>query len=264
MQIIGHIESCFLDKNGTPRQGQLCPSSRAQLRVTFFNNSQHSLEGLEGYSHVWLVFLFHANHVHRVESTDGSAPLYSSAFARVQAKVTPPKKGEKLGVFATRSPHRPSPIGLSLVKLDRIQEDTLFLSGVDLMNGTPILDIKPFLPTHDVPLTTPSCPEWVLASPAVPKLTVAISPAARQAIENAAALGQLRLFENATVAIQAMTEVLREDPRSSYRREQCAEELYKFRLDNLDVHCLFADDSGVVEVVDCIACGETNLNLNPK
>lgn len=71
---------------------------------------------------------------------------------RVKAKVKPPRMGgEKRGVFATRSPHRPIPIGLSLVKIDQIVNDTLYISGVDLVDGTPVLDIKPYIPAYDNP-----------------------------------------------------------------------------------------------------------------
>ncbi len=97
------------------------------------------LEGLSEFSHVWLIFVFHKN-----------------ANKRVHAKVHPPRlDGDKIGVFATRSPHRPNPIGLSVVKLEKIQGNSLYLSGIDLIDGTPILDIKPYVPQADcLPLAT--------------------------------------------------------------------------------------------------------------
>ncbi len=102
---VGFLESCFIEKNGTPRQGLLVPNSIARLRVSPFDagGSSESLEGLEGFSHVWLTFIFHANSGHA---------------DRVRPKIKPPRAGgKKLGVFATRSPHRPCPIGLSLAKV---------------------------------------------------------------------------------------------------------------------------------------------------
>ena len=99
MGAIGYLESCFAVKNGTPRQGSICPTSKAKLRILWGTNARHTLEGLEKFSHVWLIFLFHAN--------DNAA---------VKAKVRPPQlDGEKLGLFATRTPHRPNPIGLSQI-----------------------------------------------------------------------------------------------------------------------------------------------------
>jgi tRNA (adenine37-N6)-methyltransferase len=129
MEIIGVIESCYRDKFGTPRQPGLAPSSTAKLHIRKEWQPEQALQGLNGFSHVWIIFLFHQN-----------------TNLRYHAKVHPPRLGgEPIGVFATRSPHRPNPIGLSLVKLDKVEGDTLHLSGVDLVDGTPVLDIKPYL-----------------------------------------------------------------------------------------------------------------------
>ena len=131
---IGYLESVFLTKNGTPRQGFACAAARARLTVSLGANSEHYLDGLKDYSHVWLLFLFHDN--------GGGIGL--------RAKIQPPMRdGDKTGLFATRSPHRPNPIGLSLCRLDAIDGATLMLSAVDLIHGTPVLDIKPYLPRWD-------------------------------------------------------------------------------------------------------------------
>jgi tRNA-Thr(GGU) m(6)t(6)A37 methyltransferase TsaA len=97
-----------------------------------------SLQGLQGFSYVWVIFLFHKN-----------------TNQRFHAKVHPPRLGgDSMGVFATRSPHRPNPIGLSLLKLESVQSDHLVVSGLDLIEGTPILDIKPYLSEVEGPLKT--------------------------------------------------------------------------------------------------------------
>jgi tRNA-Thr(GGU) m(6)t(6)A37 methyltransferase TsaA len=130
METIGQIESCYRDKFGTPRQPGLAPSSWARLRLAKEWQPELALQGLEGFSHVWIIFLFHQN-----------------TNLRYHAKVHPPRMGGKqIGVFATRSPHRPNPIGLSLVKLEKIEGDSIYLSGVDLVDGTPVIDIKPYIP----------------------------------------------------------------------------------------------------------------------
>lgn len=136
---IGFITSCFTQKNGTPRQPSVCSSSRARLKIqtSVFTNPEHALTGLQQYSHVWLIFLFHKN-----------------GHMSCKAKVKPPRlNGEKVGVYSTRSPHRPNAIGLTLAKLNSIKGDVLQLSGVDLISGTPVLDIKPYIPEYDSPLT---------------------------------------------------------------------------------------------------------------
>lgn len=133
LEPIGTIETCFKERFGTPRQPSLVPSSWGVLRLKPELNLADALQGLEGFSHIWLIFVFHQN------TNKG-----------IKTKVHPPRMGgEKIGLFATRTPHRPNPIGLSAVKLDRIQGDALYLSGVDLLDGTPILDIKPYLPSAD-------------------------------------------------------------------------------------------------------------------
>jgi len=137
---IGHIESVFKTKNGTPRQSGLCQYGRAKLRINknVFNNPEHSLEQVGEFSHVWIIWLFHQN--------DGDA---------VKAKVSPPRlKGGKVGVFASRSPHRPNPIGLTLARVEKVVGDTLYLLGVDMITGTPVLDIKPFIQLYDNPSLT--------------------------------------------------------------------------------------------------------------
>ncbi|KAK7930530.1 hypothetical protein WMY93_006925 [Mugilogobius chulae] len=132
---IGYLSSCFSAKNGTPRQPTICGSSRAELRIqqSVFNNPEHALEGLEQYSHVWIIFVFHKN-----------------GHLSTKAKVKPPRlDGEKVGVYSTRSPHRPNALGLTLAKLDKVAGDTIYLSDIDMINGTPVLDIKPYIPDYD-------------------------------------------------------------------------------------------------------------------
>ncbi|XP_028833365.1 tRNA (adenine(37)-N6)-methyltransferase isoform X2 [Denticeps clupeoides] len=134
---IGFISSCFAVKNGTPRQPTICSVSRATLQIqqSVFNNPDHSLAGLEHYSHVWIIFVFHKN-----------------AHLSYKAKVKPPRlNGLRVGVYSTRSPHRPNALGLTLAKLERVVGDTLHLSGVDMIAGTPVLDIKPYIPDYDSP-----------------------------------------------------------------------------------------------------------------
>lgn len=130
MKAIGIVESCYRDKFGTPRQPGLAPSSMAKIKIHKEWQPEQALEGLEGFSHLWVIFEFHQNKT-----------------AGYHAKVHPPRLGGKqMGVFATRSPHRPNNIGLSLVKIERITKDEVWVSGIDLVDGTPVLDIKPYLP----------------------------------------------------------------------------------------------------------------------
>lgn len=135
---IGIIHTCFPEKFGIPRQPLLAPSAKGILELHAPYNDPDCVAGLEHVSHLWLSFVFH-QHVDK-----GWKP-----------KVRPPRLGgnQKVGVFATRSSFRPNHLGLSVVKLDAIslEKNTvrLHLSGVDLLDGTPIIDIKPYVPYAD-------------------------------------------------------------------------------------------------------------------
>ncbi|GAB1288482.1 tRNA (adenine(37)-N6)-methyltransferase [Apodemus speciosus] len=134
---IGYLESCFSAKIGTPRQPSVCSHSRACLKIrkSIFNNPEHSLMGLEEFSHVWILFVFHKN-----------------GHLNYKAKVQPPRlNGAKTGVFSTRSPHRPNAIGLTLAKLEKVEGGAVYLSGIDMIHGTPVLDIKPYIADYDSP-----------------------------------------------------------------------------------------------------------------
>ncbi|CAH1780893.1 unnamed protein product [Owenia fusiformis] len=135
---IGYVRSLFAFKNGTPRQASVCTNAKAVIAIekSVFNNPEHSLQGLEAFSHVWVIFLFHKNNnSHR------------------KAKVAPPRlNGAKVGVFSTRSPYRPNPIGLSLCRVAHIEGNQVHLSGIDMLDGTPVLDIKPYIPQYDAPV----------------------------------------------------------------------------------------------------------------
>lgn len=132
-ETIGHIRSPYTDKFGIPRQSGLVPAARIRIEL-LPHFSPDCVRGLEQFGLIWVQFVFHAT------QDEGWAPL-----------VRPPRLGGKAkkGVFATRSPHRPNPLGLSLLQLDAIEHTPhtiLHCSGADLLDGTPVLDIKPYIP----------------------------------------------------------------------------------------------------------------------
>lgn len=134
MKPIGRIHSCYGEKFGIPRQPGLVPSATATLELLPPCNTVEALRGLSGFSHLWIIFLFH-----------------QTARDQWKATVRPPRLGgnERIGVFASRSNFRPNPIGLSVVKLLSINGTTLNLCGGDFLDGTPVLDIKPYIPYAD-------------------------------------------------------------------------------------------------------------------
>ncbi|KAF8822055.1 putative S-adenosylmethionine-dependent [Cardiosporidium cionae] len=145
LKVIGVVKSCFRIKYGTPRQGGLVPSSCGVVEL-FKEYQADCLMGLSDFSHVWILFLFHLQDPHFQKS-----------------KVQPVKlSGAKTGVFATRSPHRPSPVGLSVAKIDRIEGHKIFVRGIDIVDGSPLIDIKPYHIVDTFPTLDKNCtyPNW--------------------------------------------------------------------------------------------------------
>lgn len=144
-KVIAHIETDFMTKFGVPRQAGLVPELLGRIVFEPEYRVAEALRGLEGYSHLWLIWEFSGVTATRDERAREWSPT-----------VRPPRLGGnvRMGVFATRSPFRPNPIGLSSVSIERIELNTpdgpvIYVRGADLMNGTPIIDIKPYLPFTD-------------------------------------------------------------------------------------------------------------------
>jgi tRNA-Thr(GGU) m(6)t(6)A37 methyltransferase TsaA len=127
---IGVIHTPYPDRVSAPRQTYVTPDAEGTIVLESGHQYEHALEDLEGWDYLWVLYWFHLN--------DGWRP-----------KVLPPRSKVRRGVFATRSPHRPSPIGMSVVKLVRVEGLTVHVRGVDMIDGTPVLDIKPYVPSAD-------------------------------------------------------------------------------------------------------------------
>lgn len=140
LAIIGVVRSCFSERFGIPRQPGLVPAALGRLDLVPPYNRREMVRGLEEFSHLWVQFLFHQT--------------LSEGW---KATIRPPRLGgrRRVGVFASRSPHRPNHLGLSVVKLEAVVEErdgvALLLSGIDLLDRTPVLDIKPYIPYSDSP-----------------------------------------------------------------------------------------------------------------
>ena len=207
MRIIAHIESDFKEKFGIPRQSGLVDSLKARIVFQPEYRDPLAFRGLESYSHIWILWQF---------SKAAGAPWSPT--------VRPPRLGgnTRMGVFATRSPFRPNSIGLSAVGLERVELQSppgpiLHVTGADLLDGTPIFDIKPYLPYTDA---------YPQASPgfSLPrdqgKVQVVIPP---------------QWLERIPQALQRpLEEVLAEDPRPGYQHDP--QRVYKMAFGGLQVH----------------------------
>ena len=222
---IGMIQSPFKEKFGIPRQPGLTPEAKATLNLLPPYDQPEAVRGLDAFSHIWLTFIFHANLNQQWKPT-----------------VRPPRLGgnQRIGVFATRSPVRPNPIGLSAVRLESISYEAggvqLHLAGIDLLNGTPVIDIKPYLPytDHIDAATSGFAPE----APA-PTLTIEFS---------AEALAQCEALEATHYPNlrQLLVQLLEIDPRPAYYGENAQKTQFGFRLYDFDVKWEVQGDKVIV------------------
>ena len=259
---IGIIRTVFSEKRAVPRQASIAATilSRVELSKDFFTNPEISLETLDDFSHFWIVYHFHKNESH-------PKPL-----------IAPPRlDGKKVGVFATRSPHRPNPIGMSLVKLDQIEGSTIYFYGSDMVDETPVIDIKPYIPSYDSPFKSldvgssgPSTPTNSIKSREDPEgeedeneaqaISVKVDTLADVKVPdwiiNNDRLLKVIFSENAmqqvielSVNRKSIEEILENDPRSVYVREKYLSQIYNFQVDGNNVMCKFDDKLKTVTVL---------------
>jgi len=135
---IAIVESCYAQKFATPRQAGLVEQAWAKLKFENTPFNQQALQGIDEFSHFWVIFGFHLN------------------TSEAKSKIRTPKMDGKTSLYATRSPHRPNNLGLSLVKLEKIEITVnhifMHITGHDLVEGTPVYDIKPYIPAYDCPI----------------------------------------------------------------------------------------------------------------
>lgn len=213
MRPIGILRSCFNKRNGTPRQPLLVPSALSKLALRPELAPEY-LDGLQQYSHCWVLFIFHENtDLHR---------LWQDSFAGVRAKIRVPRlNGGRLGVFATRSPHRPCPIGLSVARIVDVQGGTLTLAGADIVDGSPVLDIKPYVPFCDA-VPGARTPPWVAPEAEEEPLRiseVSIPPEAQETLERCWEKRRQRsLYGSFAGYLELVSDVLSRDIRSVTQR----------------------------------------------
>ena len=221
---IARVQSPYHERFAVPRQAGLAIDVPSTVCCDAAFVTRESLRGLAAASHIWLLWWFHENTLGPQRST-----------------VRPPRLGgnERLGCFATRSPYRPNPIGLSAVKLLSIDYDQLELAiaGADLVDGTPILDIKPYVPYADA-LPEATC-AWAASAP--PAVSVELTPELRARLERSAR-GQ--------ALIEILRDSLRWDPRPAYRAHSPVpdERVYGVRLADHEIK--FCRTEAVLLVLD--------------
>ncbi len=220
MQIkkIAEIRNGFSDKFGIPRQSGLCDAVKSTIVFEREYRIPEAFRGLEGFSHIWIIWQF----------SEAVREDWSPT-------VRPPRLGgnKRIGVFATRSPFRPNSLGLSCVRLDSIEYTdglgpVLHISGADLMNGTPIFDVKPYIPYAD---SKPDAIDGFLSLAPRKLLEVDLSDCDVTGVE--------------TDALDGIKQIISEDPRPAY--QNTADRVYKMLYSGYETE--FTVDDGIAHVI---------------
>lgn len=226
---IAIIESPYKEKFAIPRQPNLVTAAKGKVLLKGGANHSDLVRDIEQFSHLWLLFVFHGT------QAQGWKPL-----------VRPPRLGgnAKTGVLATRSTFRPNPIGMSVVKLDKVTAENkkviLHISGLDLLHGTPIIDIKPYVPYSDA---IPNATAGFAQQQPDTKLSIVFS---HQSQTDIAQCEQ----HNSELTL-LIEQVLKQDPRPAYKQGKQDNKLYGMSLYDLNIQWKFIDLT-TIEVINVI------------
>ncbi len=237
---IGILHSCFKQRFGIPSQARLATTARGWIEFYPPYDREEAFAGLEGFSHIWLIFQFHQSLANDVSFT-----------------VQPPQKdGARFGLWATRAPNRPNQIGQSLVELERVETTKakvrLHLKGIDLVEGTPIIDVKPYLPYVDA--IADARGGFAHQAPQ-PRLQVDFTEHAVQ---------QLAAIENNYSDLwQLIIEVLQYDPRPIYYRKRSNKKIFSMELYDL-ILCFEIVDAQNVSVLSLASAAEDQTDTQDR
>ncbi|ABC31958.1 uncharacterized conserved protein [Hahella chejuensis KCTC 2396] len=231
---IGHIRSCYPEKFGAPRQPGLVKHAITEIVLSQAFSSEEAVSGLTAFSHIWVLFHFH-----------------KTAAAGWKPKVRPPRLGgnKSVGVFASRSPFRPNPIGLSAVRLLSVQErdglQILSVEGGDFVDGAPVLDIKPYIPYVDA---IDAAEGGYAAEKPEPCLEVRFTEEAEQ---------NLRQYSLQYPNLRELIiETIGLDPRPSYKKSQADTKVYGLALYDLNISWRVHENYALISAVAPLSVNE--------
>lgn len=210
---VGIIESPFKEKFAIPRQPGIVSAAKGRVVLQSPFDHPDTVRGIDQFSHLWLIFEFHQTK--------------AQGWTRL---VRPPRLGgnKKIGVFATRSTFRPNAIGMSVVKLDNVEiqggKVALAISGMDLVDGTPILDIKPYIPYSDAIVDAEG--GYAQESPET-DMQVSFSTTATRVLQ--------QHYQDYPQLTQLIEQLLLQDPRPAYKRNKPGQQHYGVKLYEFDV-----------------------------
>ena len=263
LSTIGTVVSPYTKRMGTPRQGALVPNSRGFIQFST-SLSPEAVDGIDEYSHIWVIFKFHKN---------------TSLATSKKTKIRPPRGGGiKVGMLATRSPHRPNDLGLSLVKVNRWEPSTrrLYINALDLVDGTPVYDIKPYV-HWDIPGNTYDkeilkLPSWVEKKDDVLP-NVEFTKAAEESLSHYLKRNRLApLYSSKDKtslqgAKSTLLEILAQDPRTSHkgisknqRGSMSGAETYKIIFCKVEIEFVVEESGATIVAVHTYDAEATNTH----
>lgn len=228
---VGFVESNLKQRYETPRQGVLAKNSSAIIHLLPKHNFEQAVKELEGFERIWVIYQFHLN--------KNWKPL-----------VTPPRHTrKKVGVFATRAPYRPNHIGLSCVKLEKIDGLKIYISESDLLNGSPILDIKPYLPYSD---SFPNVKTGWAKSDLTELYQISFNAKAKKIGEKLKSENDINLFDYARIQLEFNPVDLSRKRISKLISQESSKENFILSYQDWQIHYLVDESEKKVKIIDII------------
>jgi len=235
---IGFLQSSLKQRYETPRQGILAKDSEAVINLNPKQNFEQAVKDLEGFERIWIIYQFHLN--------KNWKPL-----------VTPPRHTrKKVGVFATRAPYRPNHIGLSCVKLDKVEGLKIHVSESDILDGSPILDIKPYLPYSD---SFPDVKTGWVKSDLADMFNIVFNAKAKKLGEKLKAEKNINIFDYARIQLEFNPTDLSRKRITIIKSYNTAKENFVLSYQDWQIHYLVDEIKRKVKIIDIIYCYRKKL-----
>jgi tRNA-Thr(GGU) m(6)t(6)A37 methyltransferase TsaA len=244
---IGIVESPFPFRRGTPRQPILVTAATGRIRMNVHSDYYNEITL---FSHIWVLFIFHDN---------------TNEAGKESAKITPPRLGQRVGCLSTRSPHRPNPIGLSVCQVVGVSSGSIDIACLDMVDGTPVLDIKPYIPYDIIPFSNPlpmltfsndniqelKVPSWIHDSDIILR-PVQLTDDALESLSSLCAEGRLSHARTLLAARRLIEQVLAQDIRGIRQGRGAADEDQTFEcsLDNMRIEFVVGDEGIFVNHIE--------------
>lgn len=228
---IGYVESNLKQRYETPRQGVLAKDSKAIIHLNPKQNFEQAVKDLDGFERIWIIYQFHLN--------KNWKPL-----------VTPPRHTrKKVGVLASRAPYRPNQIGLSCVKLDQVEGLKIFISESDLLDGSPILDIKPYLPYSD---SFPDVKTGWAKSDLAEMYNITFNVKAKKTGEKLKSEKDINLFDYARIQLEFNPTDLSRKRITKIKLQNTGKENFVLSYQDWQIHYLVDEIKRKVKIIDIV------------